>query len=192
MPARVTEEPVAEERPIRFLADVDPVDEVAQDESCSRGADHAHITNKTTGIGSRQQEIAHLDFVADIGLRRGKAELPPVKAAETLTAGEDTVEPLSRIIEDLNDRFGTDFSDQDKDSLAQLEARLDEEPALKASIEVNVPENARLTFDHVARDKFQDMIESNFKLYKQVTENEDFAGLLFQWLFDRYRRRVGA
>jgi type I restriction enzyme R subunit len=126
----------------------------------------------------------------DIGLRRGKAELPPVKAAEALAAGEDKVEPLSRIIKDLNDRFGTDFSDQDKDSLAQLEARLDEEPALKASIEVNVPENARLTFDHVARDKFQEMVDSNFKLYKQVTDNEDFAGLLFQWLFDRYRQRA--
>jgi type I restriction enzyme R subunit len=57
--------------------------------------------------------------------------------------GPDRVEPLSAIIRELNDRFGTDFSDEDKVFIAQLEAKLSEDPALAASVHVNPPENVR-------------------------------------------------
>jgi type I restriction enzyme, R subunit len=57
------------------------------------------------------------------------------------------------------------------------------------SVKVNVEENARLTFDHVANDKIQEMIDSNFKFYKQVTDDPAFGRFLLDWLFDRYKRR---
>ena len=56
-------------------------------------------------------------------------------------------------------------------------------------MQVNAPENARLTFDHVANDKFQEMIDSNFKFYKQVNDDRQFAKFFFEWLFDRYYKR---
>ena len=43
-------------------------------------------------------------------------------------------------------------------------------------------ENARLTFDHVASDKIQEMIDTNFKFYKQVTDNPQFGKFLLDWL----------
>jgi hypothetical protein len=46
-----------------------------------------------------------------------------------------------------------------------------------------------LTFDHVAGDKVQDMIDSNFKFYKQITDDQAFAKALFDWLFQWCRRR---
>jgi type I restriction enzyme R subunit len=61
---------------------------------------------------------------------------------------------------------------------------------LKASVHVNPPENARLTFDHVVNDRLQDMIDSNFKFYKQVTDNQEFSKTFLDWLFERYLRSM--
>jgi hypothetical protein len=36
------------------------------------------------------------------------------------------------------------------------------------------------------------MVDSNFKLYKQITGNPDFAEGLLSWMFERYRRAKGA
>ena len=40
----------------------------------------------------------------------------------------------------------------------------------------------------IANDKLQDMVDSNFKLYKQITDNPDFADDLLSWMFQRYLR----
>ena len=77
---------------------------------------------------------------------------------------------------------------RDKASIGQLEARLRGDAALAASVQVNTRDNARLTFDHVAGDRLQDMLDSNFKLYREVTDNPQFAKTLLDWLFERYLR----
>jgi type I restriction enzyme, R subunit len=59
--------------------------------------------------------------------------------------------------------------------IRQLEERIAHDPALAASIKVNPPEDARLTFNQVVNDKLQDMVDSNFKFYKQITDNANFA-----------------
>ena len=51
---------------------------------------------------------------------------------------------------------------------------------------MNPPEDARLTFDQIANDKLQDMLDSNFKFYKQITDNADFADDFLSWMFQRY------
>jgi type I restriction enzyme R subunit len=53
-------------------------------------------------------------------------------------------------------------------------------------------ENARLTFDHVANDKIQEMIDSNFKFYKQITDDLEFERFFLGWLFERYKEREKA
>lgn len=54
-------------------------------------------------------------------------------------------------------------------------------------VRINPPENAKLTFDLVVADRMQEMIETNFKFYKQFTDDEAFAGRLLEALFERYR-----
>ncbi len=96
------------------------------------------------------------------------------------------MEALSRIIKELNDRFGTDFSDDDKVFIEQLESRLIGDPVLENSLQVNTRENFRLTFDNVVNDVVQEMIDSNFKFYKQINDDFQFAKTFFDWLFERY------
>lgn len=125
-----------------------------------------------------------------IALQQGQGKLEPMKSKTPHGVGVDDLEALSAIIKELNERFGTDFTDDDKVFIEQLEARLSDDAALKASVRVNPPENARLTFDHVVSDKLQDMIDTNFKFYKQVTDNQEFGRMFFDWLFERYQRRT--
>lgn len=124
-----------------------------------------------------------------IPLERGQVELKPIDKS-SLVPTPDESETLSQILKELNARFGTDFTDEDRVFIEQLEARLADDEALKASVRVNTLENARLTFDHVVNDRLQEMIDSNFKFYKQVTDDPQFARELLDWLFERYRQRA--
>jgi type I restriction enzyme, R subunit len=122
-----------------------------------------------------------------IDLERGIAELPPTYGTKVKLGSVDELEPLSEIIRELNERFGTDFSEEDRVFINQLELQLEGDEALKASVRINPPENAKLTFDHVVSDRMQGMIDTNFKFYKQFTDDEKFASWLLEALFERYR-----
>ena len=125
---------------------------------------------------------------SSIKLKRGTAELEPVKPKDTQVPWEDQLESLSRIIRELNERFGTTFTEEDKIFIQQLEAKLADNEALEKAVAVNTPDNARLAFDHVVNDKLQEMIDTNFKFYKQITDDPEFSRMFFEWLFDRYRK----
>jgi len=125
-----------------------------------------------------------------IKLARGEGKLEPVDPRTSHAPAPDPIEPLSLIIRDLNERFGADFTEADKVFIQQLEEKLAGDPALTASIRANTPENARLTFDYVVNDRLQDMVDTNFKFYKRITDDREFSRFFLDWLFDRFRRSV--
>ncbi len=129
-------------------------------------------------------------YMGKIGLDRGQGEVRPIGAEGPHGQALEEIEPLSQIIRELNERFGTDFSEEDKIFIQQLEEKLAGDPALTASVRVNAPENARLTFDHVVNDRLQDMVETNFKFYKRVADDPEFAKFFLDWLFDRFTEKV--
>jgi predicted HTH transcriptional regulator len=47
----------------------------------------------------------------------------------------------------------------------------------------------RLTFDPKVEDKIQEIVETNFDLYKRITDDPDFGRALKNFLFDDYIRR---
>jgi type I restriction enzyme R subunit len=124
----------------------------------------------------------------------GQGVLQHHKTGVTGAPAEEQLEPLSEILKLLNDRFGTNFTEEDKQFLETLEEKLDADTGMAASFAVNTRENARLTFDHKVRDHVQDMIDTNFKFFKQINDKPEFADFLNDLLFDRYteRREGGA
>lgn len=62
---------------------------------------------------------------------------------------------------------------------------------MEASVKVNTPENARLTFDHIASDKVQELINTNFTFYKQ-NDDPEFGKFLLDWLFERHNQKMSA
>jgi len=125
-----------------------------------------------------------------ITLERGAGPLDPQRSKDQHTFAVDAIEPLSQIIYDLNERFGTDFSEEDRVVIAHLVQKLTSDLALATSVQVNTPENARLTFDHVVTDHLQDMVDTNFKFYKRVTDDQAFARFFLDWLFEHVQARL--
>ncbi|MDI7268219.1 MAG: S24 family peptidase, partial [Myxococcota bacterium] len=130
-----------------------------------------------------------------IPLARGTGVLEPQKPKEPWGPSPDEREVLSRIIRELNERFGTTFKEEDVVFIEELETRLDAAPALEGSLRINSLDNVRLTFDNLANDVLQDMMDANFQLYQRVTDDADFGrfflGLLFERFLDRKRKTAG-
>ncbi len=126
---------------------------------------------------------------AKIAPEVGKGVLEHHKAGATGGKPEEVLEPLSEILKLLNDRFGTNFAEDDKQFLETLEEKLDADVGMASSFAVNTRENARLTFEHKVRDHVQDMIDVNFKFFKQINDKPEFADFLNDLLFDRYAGR---
>ena len=124
-------------------------------------------------------------------LERGNKEIPPMQTKERTLLAPDELEPLSKIIADLNTLFGTDFNEEDKVCILAIEERILQRDDLKDSMRVNSPENARLTFNLVVSDVLQSMVDTHFKFYKHVTDDKAFAERFLTWLFERYQQRAG-
>lgn len=126
------------------------------------------------------------EFEGKIKLQRGADPLDPRSDPEKGSAGSDPEKgPLSEIIRTLNERFGADLTEKDRVSIENLQAQLAEDPALVASLRANTRDNAKLTFKHVAEDRLQDIVESNFKLYKKITDDKEFGAMLLEFLFEQ-------
>ena len=60
--------------------------------------------------------------------------------------------------------------------------------ALDAAARVNTRENVRLTFDQKLNDVIQEIVDSNFDLYKRITDDRAFGVTIKNLLFDQYLR----
>ena len=125
-----------------------------------------------------------------IKLERGSKELEPVGPRGPALPMPEEIEPLSRIIQELNERFGIHLGDDVQNSIWHLQEALVTDPALEASMRVNAPENARLTFNHVVNDRLQEMVEGHFQFYKLVNDDPEVAKELLDWLFEQYQKRL--
>ena len=124
-----------------------------------------------------------------IALERQVGQLDPIGSKARGAAGEPAIEPLSRIIEALNERFGLGLGREHRLTLEQLRSALDEDPGLDASARVNTRENVRLTFDPKVEDRIQEIVDTNFDLYKRITDDPDFGRAIKDLLFDDYIQR---
>ena len=123
-----------------------------------------------------------------VALDRRAGVLDPVGSKDTHGLQPDEVETLSRIIAELNERFGLDLGPEHRVTLGQMMERLDGDAALDAAARVNTRENVRLTFDHKVEQVIQEIVDSNFDLYKRITDDRSFGDVIKDLLFDRYLR----
>jgi hypothetical protein len=67
-------------------------------------------------------------------------------------------------------------------------AKLDDDAALDAAARANTRENVRLTFNQKVEHVIQDIVDSNFDLYKRITDDRSFGEVIKNFLFDQYLR----
>ncbi len=102
---------------------------------------------------------------------------------------EDVYEPLSEIIRELNEHFGVNLGPKDKVTLEVVLGTLEGDTALRAAARANPSDNVRLSFDIKVNDQIEDIIDGNFKLYKRITDDENFGQALKDALFQEYLNR---
>ena len=126
---------------------------------------------------------------APIPLQRGDAKIEPPNYGGGVRVPAEDIEPLSKIIAELNEQFGTKFTDEDRVVIKRLEDQLLRDKILEQQIQVGGKLAVRLSFEQVAQDMLHALIDSNFKFYKKVQDDQDIARELFDRLFERYYAR---
>jgi type I site-specific restriction-modification system R (restriction) subunit len=123
-----------------------------------------------------------------IALERRPGTVDPIGSKGPYTPPPEELESLSRIIAELNDRFGLSLGPEHRVTLGQMMDTLDDDAALDAAARVNTRENVRLTFDQKVEHVIQDIVDSNFDLYKRITDDNAFGRAIKDFLFDQYLR----
>jgi type I restriction enzyme R subunit len=128
-----------------------------------------------------------------VELERGPGKLPPQEAEGPRGPQVEDMMPLSEIIRLLNEYSGANIPQKEGERFAsELLRCLAENEALAASLRVNPPEDARLTFEHVVNDCIQDMLDVSFRFYKLINDDPEVGALFRDLMFDRYRGSVAA
>jgi type I restriction enzyme R subunit len=123
-----------------------------------------------------------------IALERKTGMLDPVATKGAHGSGPEEIETLSRIIAELNERFGLNLGPEHRVTLGQMIEKLDTDAALDAAARVNTRENVRLTFENKVEQVIQEIVDSNFELYKRITDDRAFGETIKNFLFDQYLR----
>ena len=123
-----------------------------------------------------------------IALQRKAGVLDPRGTKDAHGPQQEELETLSRIIADLNERFGLNLGPEHRSTLGQMMDKLGDDAALDAAARVNTRENVRLTFNHKVEQVIQEIVDSNFDLYKRITDDHAFGDVVKNFLFDQYLR----
>lgn len=138
-------------------------------------------------VDVRLQGESHSELKGENGL------LDPLKPGEDIVSDEDERERLSAIVRELNEVFGLrlDVAGAGSTIHGWVDA-LAASQALRDSVSVNDPSNARLTFEQMAEDLVQDTIETNLQLYKALNDHPEAHAKIFDGMWERVLNRIRA
>jgi type I restriction enzyme R subunit len=124
-----------------------------------------------------------------IKLENEQGELYPMGGGSGSLA-KDEESALSKIIQDVNERFGTNFTDSDRVILNNLSAKLMENKDLEGSIKANSKETSRIKFNQVFQDELITMLNSHFDLYKKLDGSVELKEYVNQKMFDYVHKKI--
>lgn len=120
----------------------------------------------------------------------GGEGLKPPSGGDTGFREEEKAK-LSQIIQDLNDAFSTDFTDDDRVFLERVKDNLLGNEELVKKMEHNSPENVLAVFDKYFNQEMTGLLNSNMDFYKRVVDNEKLRDKLKIALFNLLYEEFG-
>ncbi|MDK2788954.1 MAG: type restriction enzyme subunit [Epulopiscium sp.] len=127
-----------------------------------------YYTNKKTFEGS-----------LSLSPQDGTVPLSPVKFVGTGEKKEQK-EHLSTIIEELNKRFGTDFTPADQLSIEQIKEEFAQDVEMVTKAKNNTLEDFQYAFQKAFMSKVVDRMNQNTKFFMKVLDDEQFAKALME------------
>lgn len=138
-------------------------------------------------------EYYRLEKIAEeaIKLQAGAVDpLPPTKYAGTGGVPDQSFVPLSKIIHDLNERFGTNFSEMDK-ILSQMAEDFAANDDLRKKARNNSIDNFKYPFDSAFINIVLDRMSQNEAFFNKVLDDEkfqrDLKDLMLPVIYERLR-----
>lgn len=125
---------------------------------------------------------------------KGEATLEPLPPE--MRGGRSLVErdTLSRILDEVNERFGgIDFGDADKikKTFNEIADDVKNDPTFKRATQNADRQNSWITFEKLLNEKFQNMINVNFNLYKKYSDDPSFKKFMADRLFEMVWEEAG-
>jgi len=125
-----------------------------------------------------------------ISLRDGKAD--PLDGPREVGSGlvREQPLPLSRLIDVINERFGTDFTDADQLFFDQIvEAALADE-GLQQAARANPEEKFALVFNRVLESLFVERMEQNEDIFARFMSDKGFQQIVASWLVSEVYKKL--
>lgn len=157
----------------------------------------AKLPHRKSGPAYNFDDEVRLDYYrlqkiseGSISLRDGCGEpLDGPSEVGTGAAREEQV-PLSRLIDVVNDRFGTDFNQADQLFFDQLvEAAVLDESIQRAAV-VNPGDKFELVFRNLLEALFVERMDQNEEIFAKFMNNQGFQQLVTTWLSGEAYRRI--
>lgn len=127
-----------------------------------------------------------------ISLKEGYAR--PLDGPSEVGSGlvrEETVK-LSRLIDVINERFGTDFTEADQLFFDQIiEAALTDE-ALQQAAKVNPVDKFSLVFNNLLETLFVERMDQNEEIFARFMNEESFRKIVGAWMASEVYRKLGS
>ena len=103
---------------------------------------------------------------------------------------EENQERLSQIINILNTRFSTDFTDADKLFFDQIEAELILDENLISQAKNNSKENFKYGFDETFVQKLIGRMEQNQDIFNKILDDKDFGVVVKAWMLEKVYKKI--
>lgn len=125
-----------------------------------------------------------------ISLNEGQAE--PLHGPREVGTGVKRAQAvqLSTLIEVINERFGTDFTDADQYFFDQIVQAAVEDETLKQAAAVNPEDKFTLVFNRVLESLFVERMEQNEDIFARFMGDEAFQKTVATWMVGEVYRRL--
>lgn len=125
-----------------------------------------------------------------ISLKEGTAY--PLDGPKEVGSGKvrEEVLPFSRLIDVINERFGTDFNEADQLFFDQIVEEAVMDDSLQQAAQVNPIEKFQLVFRQVLESLFIDRMEMNEELFAKFMNDKEFQQLVVKGLGQRVYARL--
>jgi len=139
-------------------------------------------------------ELTHLrsevTFEGSLALSADTAEVKSIFGEGRGTGQEPDLEPLSQIVDTLNERFGLNLDEADQLLFDQFEETWVADPEVASQAQHNTIENFRLVFDRLFLNTVVGRMDDNEAIFKRILDDPEFQATLMDMYATRVYRRA--
>jgi type I restriction enzyme R subunit len=125
-----------------------------------------------------------------IALNCGEPELLKGPSDVGTRRSHDDPVPISSLVEQLNERFGTDFKPADQLFFDQIEAEAITREDIQLAARANTLEDFRLVFDKTLDGLFIDRMEDNEDIFRRVMQDQAFRAAAAGYLINKVYQQL--